>query len=60
MIGCFLFLILRYHKLLLNLFTNRGSDARGYVKASFGLGFRGDGESNRKVGGWAVFVRRIW
>ena len=53
-IGCFLFLILRYHKLLLDLFTGQGSEARGYIRASLGFGFRAAARRDRKVGGWAV------
>ena len=59
-VGCLLFLILRYHRLIAHLFTKGGSEARGKIAAAMGLGLRA-GDSNdsseskgRNFGGWAI------
>ena len=53
-VGCLLFLILRYHRLIAHLFTTGGSEARGQITASIGLGLRAHDGSGRNFGGWAV------
>ena len=53
-VGCLLFLVLRYHRLIAHLFTTGGSAARGQIAASMGLGLRADADNGRRFGGWAV------
>ena len=53
-VGCLLFLILRYHRLIAHLLTTGGSEARGQITASIGLGLRAHDGSGRNFGGWAV------
>ena len=53
-IGCIFVLLLRFHKLLLNLLSSQGAELRGEIGESFGIGLRADQDGNRRYGGWAV------
>ena len=53
-IGCVVVLLVRFHKLLLNLLSKRGAEVRGKMGESFGLGLSADQNGNRNYGGWAV------